>query len=320
MMLWDSDAPGEPLWTHKEERPYPISALTFHPNGGELAMASYDRRTDVWDTKTGERRHRLANTVRSTVLCAAFGGRDHRILATAGEDKTIHVWDVATERELLGLRGHTGEVGCLAFSPDGLRLASASKDGTIRVWDGTPLRDDEGEEAQTFWNHESEIWSLAVRPDDGGMIVSGGFRTPATLWDAGTGDVSARIPAQATVFCVAWSPDGQRFAAAGGWEGGFGVKVVDLQTPTGNFELPRSTTEYFAVAFHPLDGRYLITGQKDGTIRLWDLQTKRDLGTIGSHRKAIRGSRSARIAVSWPLRVRTGQSSSGMRSSRTSNI
>jgi hypothetical protein len=56
-------------------------------------------------------------------------------LATGGEDRTAKVWDAASGRELLTLKGHAGWVWSASWSPDGTRLATGSEDGTAKVWD-----------------------------------------------------------------------------------------------------------------------------------------------------------------------------------------
>jgi WD40 repeat protein len=286
--LWDMDHRSEPERTFGEPGS-PISALAFRPGASELAAASYDRRVDVWRTDTGEHALPIPQTGRRAVLCVAFGGPNGRLLATSGEDKTVHVREAATGRELLGLRGHTGSVTCLAFSPDGQRLVSAGKDGTIRVWDGTPLRSDERrEEARRFSHHTNEVWSLAVRPTDGRMVVSGGFKAPASVWDPRSGAVVAVIPGQSSVvFCVAWSPDGYRIASAGVDGAQFNLKVVNLRDRSKDFELT-AESEFMTVAFHP-DDKHLVTGQQDGTIRFWDSHTGRPLGVFGTQGKPLRG-------------------------------
>jgi WD40 repeat protein/serine/threonine protein kinase len=282
--LWDTAAGSELPGTFPETR-RPISALAFNDDGGRLATASFDRCVFVWDTATRERVHTLRHT-HGVVLGVAFTP-DGRRLASVGEDKTVHVWDAETGREVLSLRGHTGTCGCLAFSKDGRRLASASEDKTIRVWDASPLQGDEGQEALTMPD-SNEIWSLAVSPD-GEKIASAGWSLPVKVRNVRTGLDSVEFPGLRTiVFCVAW--DDQRIAAAGGDGARFTVKVWDAQTRGEVFSLPevRGGTEWMTVAFSH-DGRYLVTGSKDGKVQVWDAENGQPVGMLGTHLRQILG-------------------------------
>ena len=62
---------------------------------------------------------------------------DGSTLASASEDGTLRLWDVATGEPLKTLTGHTQWVSSIAFSPDGQTLASGSADGTVLLWDLT---------------------------------------------------------------------------------------------------------------------------------------------------------------------------------------
>ena len=66
---------------------------------------------------------------------------DGRLIATAGEDSSVKIWDSHTGKLIHSFRGHTGLVSSLSFSPDGRRLISGSRDKTVKIWDMTQLNE-----------------------------------------------------------------------------------------------------------------------------------------------------------------------------------
>jgi WD40 repeat protein len=114
---------------------------------------------------------------------------------------------------------------------------------------------------------------------------------PPRVWDAKTGQGRVEFPGhREIVFCVAWQPDGQRLAAAGGNGALFTVKVWDAKTRHEVFTLPKvpGGSEFFAVAYST-DGRYLVTGRQNATVQVWDARTGDEVRTLGAHDREIRG-------------------------------
>ena len=86
-----------------------------------------------WHTgaKLVERSLRHGCAVHALAFCP-----EGRRLATAGEDRSARLWDLATGAPFAPPVRHDGPVRSVAFSPDGSLIATAADDGTIRR--GTP--------------------------------------------------------------------------------------------------------------------------------------------------------------------------------------
>jgi WD40 repeat protein len=71
--------------------------------------------------------------IEERALCIAIS-LDDELVPSAGETK-VKVRDIQTGELVQVLRGHTGDISCLAFSPCGTAILSGSKDQTLKIWD-----------------------------------------------------------------------------------------------------------------------------------------------------------------------------------------
>jgi WD40 repeat protein len=110
---------------------------------------------------------------------------------SASGDGTVRLWDAATGAVLQTLKGHTGRVWAIAFSPDGKQLASASDDRTVRLWDAAT-----GAALQTLEGHTGRVWAVAFSPDGsclqtnrGALRIRPSFSTNVPIQSTPTTDI-----------------------------------------------------------------------------------------------------------------------------------
>jgi WD40 repeat protein len=100
----------------------------------------------------------------------------NKVVKDAGR---IKLWDLATGNAQAILTGHTEDVWCLVFSPDGKMLATGSEDKTIKLWDVAKRK-----EVATLKGHTNKVICLAFSAD-GKLLVSGSADKTIKLWDVG---------------------------------------------------------------------------------------------------------------------------------------
>jgi hypothetical protein len=160
----------------------------------------------------------------------------------------------------LELKGHTGGVNSVAFSPDGTRVLAGGYDRTAKVWDartGTPLLDLKG--------HARGVSSVAFSPD-GTRIATSSDDGTAKVWDARTGTPLLDLKGHTGgVSSAAFSADGIRIVTGSDdrtakvWEARTGMPQLDLKGHTGLVT---------SAAFSP-DGTRVLTGSEDWRERVW---------------------------------------------------
>ncbi len=109
--------------------------LDISRDGTALATAHGDSSIVLVDLPGRQERYNFC--VKDAATLAARISPDGKILATANK-KDIYLWDVTTGKQKACLKGHDGDVKCLAFGPGGSTLASGSGDRKIILWRGGP--------------------------------------------------------------------------------------------------------------------------------------------------------------------------------------
>ncbi|KAK4159680.1 WD40-repeat-containing domain protein [Cladorrhinum sp. PSN259] len=126
--------------------------------------------------------------------------KDTRLLASGSYDKTVKIWDPATGKCVLTLKGHSNSVYSVAWSYDAARLASGSSDNTVKIWDPAT-----GQCVSTLNGHSNTVWSVAWSYD-AARLASGSRDNTVKIWDPATGQCVSTLKGHGRTVCsVAWS-------------------------------------------------------------------------------------------------------------------
>jgi Trypsin-like peptidase domain/WD domain, G-beta repeat len=203
------------------------------------------------------------------------------MLATAGDDWTVRIWDPATGEQQAVLEGHEDWVRALcAVGAAGRQLlATAGDDRTVRIWDPAT-----GEERAVLDGHRGGVGALCpVTVTGQQLLASAGTDRTVRIWDPATGEQHAVLRGhQGSVVGVCPATvKGQPLLASAGTDRT--VRIWDPATGEQRGVLRGHRGGVSAVCPVTVDGRdLLVSAGGDNTVRIWDTGT-------GEQRAVLRG-------------------------------
>jgi WD40 repeat protein len=285
---------GESRMRHADR----VNSVSYSPDGLRLATASADGTVKVWDLANGRelvtyRGHAeqvddpSADANLLKVGAAAFHPKEKMIASVGGTQ--VHLWEPDSGKRikvLATIDKSDKPLKCVAFSPDGKSLAVGSDEGVLRVFDvesgkntfSSPTRNARIE--RCAWSPNGKMIGIA---DNGGAaaIFAPGVGNALPLSTGvidGPGEclgIAFTLDSSSILTC---GKDAQARLTAGANPDGTGANntATKLKAYTGH------TGTVTDVQLLP-DGKHLVTGGDDKTVRVWDLKEAKQLRSFQGH-------------------------------------
>ncbi|CAJ2673411.1 unnamed protein product [Trifolium pratense] len=250
------------------------------------------------------------------VVCCHFSS-DGKILASAGHDKKVVLWNMETLQTQSTPEEHTVIITDVRFRPNSTQLATSSFDTTVRLWDAA----DPSFSLQSYSGHTSHVASLDFHPKKNDIFCSCDDNNEIRLWNisqysctrvfkggstqvrfqprsghllaAASGNVVSVFDVEtdrqmhslqghsAEVHCVCWDTNGDYLASVSQES----VKVWSLASGDCIHELNSSGNMFQSCVFHPSYSNLLVIGGYQ-SLELWNMAENKCM-TIPAHEGVI---------------------------------
>jgi hypothetical protein len=277
-------------WVHTFDVGKPVNSVAWMPGGKRFVTGSWDGKARVWQADADQ--PLLTIPTEANYVHAVAVSPDGKQIATGTSQPGgyLKLWDSETGKLLKTLSGHTDSVLSIVFSKNGQRMLTSSYDKTARLWDTRS-----GEQLRVFAGHSWWVWSAVFSPDERRIVTASQDGT-AMIWDLAGGEPGHRFAAHSgPVYAAAFSPDGHS-VATGGYDKRILVfdpdklPAVDYskllageQAQQPNFRALTGHTAAVRALQFSADGKLLLSGSHDNTLRLWNAAEGKLLKTLRGH-------------------------------------
>ncbi len=250
LTVWDINQ-WEKLYTKSAHGKWQINETVFSPDGKYVLTGGEEGIVKMWESSTGDFVHsyRVRDKVVSDLVFSPDGSK---ILAGYERSGKAYLWDTWSEKLIRTFQSNSGMKKAVAFMPDGENMLLTASDYSVSLIgiDEKQTLEDFIDGGTEYTGHKREIFDLDISAD-GKMLVSGSNDGTAKVWDLATGREIQSI--------------GKEFQR---------VIVEPRRYST-------SRTIFFTEFID--DGKQLILGDHNGTIRIWDVKQQEESFRLDDH-------------------------------------
>lgn len=242
-----------------ENLPAGVWSVSYSRDGKQIAIGLHDNRVQIRSTDDMELITEFKQDAIGWVYAVSFNHDGTKIASTSGVSGWI--WSTADGKELLELKGHSDEVTCIDFSPDGSRVMTGAGDNTARLWNAA-----KGGDSLKILQQDARVNCVRFN-SDGTRVVTGGTDNIGRVWDLNTGEVLFTLEGHTEAITTAdYSPDDTRIVTG---SNDFTTRIWDASNGQQLATLEGHTDEINSAVFSR-DGKRIVTGSRDRTARIWE--------------------------------------------------
>jgi WD40 repeat protein len=240
-----------------------VQSAAFGPNAKRIVTGSADKTVTLWNVDTGgEIVSYKTNTENIPVV---LYDSELQYIAYA-DGNNIEILNTRTASLEKTLSGHSKNITCMAFSPDGRYLVSGSEDATVKVWNiagpGT------GAEFSMEGLHKWTVESVAFSGDGRQLFSFSSDRT--VLFDYGEKNVLFTIENNRAAYAVL-NPDSTRIITGFYSRGSEALfAVYDAQNGAELSRIVKNNEAVYSAGINPA-GNTVAAASGDNTVKVWDL-------------------------------------------------
>jgi WD40 repeat protein len=258
----------------------PVNSVALSPDGKRV-LSGGNQAMRLWDLETGDEIRSFAYA--GSIWDVAFSPDGKTALAGCGDGR-VRLWELESGKELQAFVAHSDGVAWTgAFTPDGKQAVTGGGNtlgqreqpsGSLRLWDLAT-----GKEIRQFEGHTKDIRRVAIS-SDGKQLLSASFDGTVRLWDLQTGKEVKKFDGPGNfVEAVSFTPDGKRAVCSYGpattqalydEDPRCSLKLWDLATGKEIKQFKGHGGPVLCLAVSR-DGRRLVSGSTDKTMRLWEM-------------------------------------------------